>query len=176
MFGSWDAVKEFTRTMDIELRDPLPTQTTPRATPEPATHVPTPNPVPAPASRGGGRCRCRCRCRAIPGSLYIDGPKPPPGTLEPPGPRTIIQGFYVVSVGQKVGIVFNWNIANSLITGIRGSSAVSYPTWKEALNVYTTLYDQHLLQAHILIGGPFDPEASQLTLNEDLNQYTEGLI
>ncbi|KAG0708392.1 hypothetical protein DFH29DRAFT_870929 [Suillus ampliporus] len=70
---------------------------------------------------------------------------------------TQVQGYYVVTVGQEVGIFFRWLDAKARVDGISGASHTRYDHWADALELYTSHYNTGLLRAVPTVGGPFWP-------------------
>ncbi|KAG6913130.1 hypothetical protein DXG01_009442 [Tephrocybe rancida] len=128
--------------------------------------------------------------RRGPSRSYYIGPIPPPDTLAEPDSCIGVRGYYLVSVGQKVGIFFNWyvtlpsapirllnnarNTANSLVVGVYGGAQQEYPSWVKALEAYRHLYRTGLLRALIIVDGPFS-KTVELDPEEDLAEYAAGL-
>ncbi|KAG2336257.1 hypothetical protein BDR05DRAFT_1006026 [Suillus weaverae] len=101
---------------------------------------------------------------------------------------TQVQGYYVVTVGQKVSIFFQWLDAKVHIDGISGASHTRYDHWADALELYTSHYNMGLLHAVPTVGGPFWPvgtthptplpsptTTASSTNSEDLWSYLEDL-
>ncbi|KAG6836423.1 hypothetical protein H0H93_008164 [Arthromyces matolae] len=51
-----------------------------------------------------------------------------------------IQGYYLVWVGQSVGIFPNWHIVSRLVTGVPGMGHQRHNTWDLAFDAYTCCY------------------------------------
>ncbi|KAG2337266.1 hypothetical protein BDR05DRAFT_952775 [Suillus weaverae] len=83
-------------------------------------------------------------CTPHPDELYL-----PVGTQ--------VQGYYVVTVGQEVGIFFQWLDAKVCVDGISGASHTRYDHWADALELYTSHYNMGLLRAVTTVGGLFWP-------------------
>ncbi|KAI6045472.1 hypothetical protein EDC04DRAFT_2921956 [Pisolithus marmoratus] len=59
----------------------------------------------------------------------------PPNPLEikPPTSDEVAEGFYVITVGQEVGIFFSWLDASEHVTNVPGAQHKCYHTFKDAL-------------------------------------------
>ncbi|KAG1738867.1 uncharacterized protein EDB91DRAFT_1249035 [Suillus paluster] len=109
-------------------------------------------------------------CTPHPDELYL-----PAGTQ--------VQGYYVVTVGQEVGIFFAVRI-----DGISGASHTRYDHWADMLELYMSHYNTGLLHAVPTVGGSFWPvgiihptpppsptTTTSSTNSEDLWSYLEDL-
>ncbi|KAG1770794.1 hypothetical protein EV702DRAFT_1202265 [Suillus placidus] len=101
---------------------------------------------------------------------------------------TQVQGYYVVTIGQEVGIFFQWLDAKVCVDEISGASHTRYDHWADALELYTSHYNMGLLHAVPTVGGPFWPvgtthptplpsptTTASSTNSEDLWSYLEDL-
>ncbi|KAG1885330.1 uncharacterized protein F5891DRAFT_1201894 [Suillus fuscotomentosus] len=68
----------------------------------------------------------------VPYDSYI----PHPDELHPPS-GVKIHGYYVVTIGQEVGIFFNWLDAKARVDGIKGAAHMHCEHWPDALALYT---------------------------------------
>ncbi|KAI5987213.1 hypothetical protein EDD15DRAFT_2141674, partial [Pisolithus albus] len=83
-----------------------------------------------------------------------------PHPLDVPRPTSMPEGYYLVIVGQEVGIFYTWKDAALRVLEI--SSAVYYKcrTFQQALADYMAAYEKGELHAIPNPGGPFWPTAS----------------
>ncbi|KAG1777850.1 hypothetical protein EV702DRAFT_968702, partial [Suillus placidus] len=74
-----------------------------------------------------------------------------PAPIEIQAPRAGMdpEGFWVVTVGQEVGIFY-----------VCGNIQKSYPSFQKALEAYTTMYNEGRVRAVPIPGGPFWPSPS----------------
>ncbi|KAG0698992.1 hypothetical protein DFH29DRAFT_763212, partial [Suillus ampliporus] len=80
---------------------------------------------------------------------------PIPDELHPPSAGTSAQGYYVVTVGQEVGIFFHWLDCQAWVSGITNAAHTCYDHWAEALAMYTRHHRAGLVHAIPTVGGPF---------------------
>ncbi|KAG2038019.1 hypothetical protein BDR03DRAFT_1010179 [Suillus americanus] len=107
---------------------------------------------------------------AVPYNSYI----PHPDELCPPS-GVKVQGYYVVTVGQEVGIFFNWLDVKAHVDGIRGAAHIRCEHWPDALALYTKHYYQGLICAVPTVGGPFSsPSPSQMPSSPMLTTSSSG--
>ncbi|KAG0695696.1 hypothetical protein DFH29DRAFT_813911 [Suillus ampliporus] len=86
---------------------------------------------------------------------------PRPDELHPPPVGASAQGYYVVTVGQEVGIFFHWLDCHARVTGITNAAHTRYDHWAEALAVYTRHHRAGLVRAIPTVGGPFWPSVDE---------------
>lgn len=60
--------------------------------------------------------------------------------------------------------------------GVPSNRQFKYSTWQEAANVYRQWYDNDLLQAIPIPGGPFDKEASKAASAPDANTSYRAVV
>ncbi|KAI6148046.1 hypothetical protein BKA82DRAFT_76104, partial [Pisolithus tinctorius] len=77
---------------------------------------------------------------------------PHPLTFLPPDTTDGIDGYYVITVGQEVGIFFQWS---AHVTGVPDNSHKRFKTFAAALQAYTTNYNEGLVYATPVPNGPF---------------------
>ncbi|KAG6809652.1 hypothetical protein H0H92_015319 [Tricholoma furcatifolium] len=108
-------------------------------------------------------------------AAYFSGPRPHPSTLNPPPSGTAVEAYYLVSIGQRVGIFFDWDTVLSLTDGVPGSSVQPYGTWDAAFSRYRVYHVNNFLDCRILVGGAYDTEDVVLFSVEELAEYAEGM-
>ncbi|KAI6094921.1 hypothetical protein EDD17DRAFT_1499922, partial [Pisolithus thermaeus] len=72
-----------------------------------------------------------------------------------------VQGYYVITVGQEVGIFYTWPDVTAHTNGISGNTHKQCKSFSEAIKVYTRMYNKGCVCAVPVPGGPFWPEAEQ---------------
>ncbi|KIO08089.1 hypothetical protein M404DRAFT_71965, partial [Pisolithus tinctorius Marx 270] len=77
---------------------------------------------------------------------------PHPSTFLPPDTTDGIDGYYVITVGQEVGIFFQWS---ARVTGVPDNSHKRFKTFATALQAYTTNYNEGLVYATPVPNSPF---------------------
>ncbi|KAH7923678.1 hypothetical protein BV22DRAFT_1130496 [Leucogyrophana mollusca] len=80
---------------------------------------------------------------------------PHPDTIELPADGVRPTGFWVITVGQEVGIFYHWDDVAKRTNYISGAIQKKYPSFQEALQHYRTSYDLQLLSAVPVPNGPF---------------------
>ncbi|KAG1902577.1 uncharacterized protein F5891DRAFT_1186223 [Suillus fuscotomentosus] len=106
----------------------------------------------------------------VPYDSYI----PHPDELHPPS-GVKIHGYYVVTVGQEVGIFFNWLDAKARVDGIKGATHMCCEHWPDALALYTKHYCQGAVRAVPTVGGPFcSSSPSQMPSSPTLTTSSSG--
>ncbi|KAI5999605.1 hypothetical protein EDD15DRAFT_2124058, partial [Pisolithus albus] len=80
---------------------------------------------------------------------------PDPSDLAEPTSKP--EGFYLVIVGQEVGIFYSWKDTALRVLGISGAIYYKCKTFQQALADYTAAYDKGELRAIPSPGGPFWP-------------------
>ncbi|KAI6101295.1 hypothetical protein F5141DRAFT_1066036 [Pisolithus sp. B1] len=88
-------------------------------------------------------------------------PIPHPSRILPPMSNTSVQGYYVITVGQEVGIFYNWLDVAAWTNNISRNTHKQCRSFFKALKVYTWMYNKGCVQAVPVPGGPFWPEAKQ---------------
>ncbi|KAG2132068.1 hypothetical protein DEU56DRAFT_757414 [Suillus clintonianus] len=84
-------------------------------------------------------------------------PVPHPSELHAPLPSEHPDAYWVVTVGQEVGIFFHWLDVGERTQGISGAIQVRQETWADALRLYTRKYDEGAVEARPHVGGRFWP-------------------
>lgn len=104
-------------------------------------------------------------------------PVPHPSELHAPLPGENPDAYWVVTVGQEVGIFFHWCVASHFISiyfanyvsnyfrldvgertqGISGAIQVRQETWVDALRLYTRKYNEGAVEARPHVGSRFWP-------------------
>ncbi|KAG1805957.1 uncharacterized protein BJ212DRAFT_1283106, partial [Suillus subaureus] len=105
----------------------------------------------------------------LPSMLAIQVPKP--SDIIPPCADLEPEGFWVVTVGQEVGIFYHWADVAERTHFVSSNIQKRYPLFQKALEVYTTQYNEGRLQAIPTPGGPFwvSPSPPSLSLSSDLD-------
>jgi hypothetical protein len=105
---------------------------------------------------------------------------PKPSEIQPPRAGLEPEGFWVITVGQEVGIFYHWykawvrswafvsnNVDNDFRADvaeqtnfISGNIQKSYPSFQKALEAYTIKYSEGRVRAVPTPGGPFWPSLS----------------
>ncbi|KAI6111365.1 hypothetical protein F5141DRAFT_1003882, partial [Pisolithus sp. B1] len=75
--------------------------------------------------------------------------------------NTSVQGYYVITVGQEVGIFYNQLDVSAWTNNISGNTHKQCRSFFEALKVYMQMYNKGCVQAVPVPRGPFWPEAEQ---------------
>ncbi|KAJ8589115.1 hypothetical protein M405DRAFT_714000, partial [Rhizopogon salebrosus TDB-379] len=57
------------------------------------------------------------------------------------------EGFWVITVGQEVGIFYHWADVAERTNFISGNVQKSYPSFQKALEVYTVKYNEGRVHA-----------------------------
>ncbi|KIK13840.1 hypothetical protein PISMIDRAFT_40645, partial [Pisolithus microcarpus 441] len=82
-----------------------------------------------------------------------------PHPSDVPRPTSTPKGFYLIIVGQEVGIFYTWKDAALQVLEISGAVYYKCKTFQQALADYTATYDKGELHAIPTPGGPFWPTA-----------------
>jgi len=98
---------------------------------------------------------------------------PHPDEIQAPEVGFIAEGFYVISVGQEVGIFYHWCVhvlpdpadclfkcrdeVSDRTNGISGAIHKKYNSFQEAIMVYTRNFNRGRIRAVPVPGGPFWP-------------------
>ncbi|KAI6120248.1 hypothetical protein EDD16DRAFT_1479089 [Pisolithus croceorrhizus] len=72
-----------------------------------------------------------------------------------------VQGYYMITVGQEVGIFYTWLDVAVCTNGISSNTHKQCKSFSEAIKVYMHMYNKGCVQAIPVPGGPFWPEAEQ---------------
>ncbi|KAI6020397.1 hypothetical protein BKA83DRAFT_4127107 [Pisolithus microcarpus] len=86
-------------------------------------------------------------------------PIPHPSRILPLKSNTVVQGYYVITVGQEVGVFYNWPDVAARTNNISRNTHKQCKSFSEALKVYTRMYNKGCVRAVPVPGGPFWPEA-----------------
>ncbi|KIJ58806.1 hypothetical protein HYDPIDRAFT_33819 [Hydnomerulius pinastri MD-312] len=159
-----------------------------RAANEAATRTPTQHRVssmtqrsPAPSTPGSfprqaSTLQTPSRSPPSTGSLGYPAGIPHPRAITIPTSRRI-KKFYVITVGQEVGIFFNWNDVGQRVNYISGALHQSYNTFQEALDHYTDAYERGELRIKVLpnsrFGAGHAAATSQVDNFEDVEYWQE---
>ena len=108
---------------------------------------------------------------------YI-APVPHPSCILPPKRGTNVQSYYVITVGQEVGIFYTWYVFFTVrcdlvftlhrpevatrTNDISGNTHKRYSSFSQALNAYEKMYNKGCVRAVPVPGGPFWPFDEQL--------------
>ncbi|KAG2151479.1 hypothetical protein DEU56DRAFT_908326 [Suillus clintonianus] len=84
-------------------------------------------------------------------------PVPHPSELHAPHPGEHPDTYWVITVGQEVGIFFHWLDVGERTQGISGAIQVRQETWVDALRLYTRKYNEGAVEARPRVGGRFWP-------------------
>ncbi|KAI6027988.1 hypothetical protein BKA83DRAFT_4123827 [Pisolithus microcarpus] len=95
---------------------------------------------------------------AKPASAHIP-PIPHPSHILLPKSNTTVQGYYVIMVGQEVGIFYNWPDVTACTNNVSRNTHKQCKSFSEVLKVYMQMYNKGCVQAVPIPGGPFWPEA-----------------
>ncbi|KAG2751853.1 hypothetical protein P692DRAFT_201686979, partial [Suillus brevipes Sb2] len=80
---------------------------------------------------------------------------PKPEEIRPPQAGLRPDGFWVITVGQEVGIFYHWADVAERTNFISGNVQKRYPSFQEALKVYTVKFNEGSIRAVPIPGGPF---------------------
>ncbi|KAG1785399.1 uncharacterized protein HD556DRAFT_1249911, partial [Suillus plorans] len=85
--------------------------------------------------------------------------------------------FYVITVGQQVGLFFHWNDVAQRVNRVSGNIHYKCDMFQEALVQYTRAYKNGELCAIPMPGSPFWPTKSQTMSSdeEDIWSHIEDL-
>ncbi|KIK35307.1 hypothetical protein CY34DRAFT_96342 [Suillus luteus UH-Slu-Lm8-n1] len=84
-------------------------------------------------------------------------PIPHPNELLVPHPDEDPDAYWIIMVGQEVGIFFHWVDVAECTLGISGAVQVRKETWADALCIYTRKYNEGAVEARPRVGGHFWP-------------------
>ncbi|EIW78050.1 hypothetical protein CONPUDRAFT_157215 [Coniophora puteana RWD-64-598 SS2] len=127
-------------------RSPLPAGVPPPQRSPPLAHAPLPSP-PSPAALSPSQSVPTIPRPAI----------PHPSSFKKPAYH--VKKFYVVSRGQEVGIFYDWNEVGPRVHHVGSAVQRGYPTFEEALAVYTRDYKDGCLDPVPFENGPYWPQA-----------------
>ncbi|KAI6018450.1 hypothetical protein BKA83DRAFT_4057836 [Pisolithus microcarpus] len=82
-----------------------------------------------------------------------------PHPSDVPRPTSMPEGFYLIIVGQEVGIFYTWKDAALRVLEISGAVYYKCKTFQQALADYMAAYNKGELHAIPTPGGPFWPTA-----------------
>ncbi|KAF9232689.1 hypothetical protein BU15DRAFT_80958 [Melanogaster broomeanus] len=102
----------------------------------------------------------RPAARSHPPAIYLSSyvpPVPHPSVILPPSRHTAVQGYWVVTVGQEVGIFYSWSDVAERTDFISGNRQHKVSSSEDALAVYTRKYNEGSVRAVPTPGGPFWP-------------------
>ncbi|EGO03092.1 hypothetical protein SERLA73DRAFT_70553 [Serpula lacrymans var. lacrymans S7.3] len=80
---------------------------------------------------------------------------PRPDHIQPPAKGVTPEGYYVVWVGQEVGIFYTWDNAAERVLGVSSNRYKKYNNFDEALRKYRSKYELGAVQAVPIPGGWF---------------------
>jgi len=93
---------------------------------------------------------------------------PHPSTIQAPDPGSMPEGYYIVTVGQEVGLFYHWDDVAAHINGVCGNIHKKYRNFVQTLQVYTRNYEQGKVYAVLVPNGPFWPSANLSSPSESL--------
>ena len=104
-------------------------------------------------------------------------PIPHPSCILPPKRGSTVQGYYVITVGQEVGIFYTWHVSLAVryhfiyslyrpevaarTNNISGNAHKRYTSFSQALYAYEKMYNKGCVRAVPVPGGPFWPFGEQ---------------
>ncbi|KAH7904825.1 hypothetical protein BJ138DRAFT_1018578, partial [Hygrophoropsis aurantiaca] len=80
---------------------------------------------------------------------------PAPSEIKPPAPGLTPAGYWVITVGQEVGIFFQWSDVADRTHNISGNIQSKHRNFTDALAVYTHNFNRRRLKAVPIYGGPY---------------------
>ncbi|KAG2752143.1 hypothetical protein P692DRAFT_201688657, partial [Suillus brevipes Sb2] len=80
---------------------------------------------------------------------------PMPSEIHPPRAGETPEGFWVIIVGQEVGVFYLWSDVAERTHFVSGNIQKRYLSFQEALSAYTVKYDEGRVRAVPLPGGTF---------------------
>ncbi|KIK40551.1 hypothetical protein CY34DRAFT_87179 [Suillus luteus UH-Slu-Lm8-n1] len=93
-------------------------------------------------------------------------PIPHPSELLAPHPDEKPDAYWIITIGQEVGIFYHWVDVAKRTLGISGAIQVRKDTWADALGLYTRKYNEGAVQARPTVGGRFwPPHVSQAAVS-----------
>ncbi|KAH7908462.1 hypothetical protein BJ138DRAFT_352382 [Hygrophoropsis aurantiaca] len=90
----------------------------------------------------------------VPDPTYIPS-IPHPNNIEPPAPGLLPEAYYVITVGQEVGVFFLWADVAERTHNISGSVQSKFRHFEKAKAAYTKAYNSGTVHAVPVYGGPF---------------------
>ncbi|KAG2108080.1 hypothetical protein DEU56DRAFT_917162 [Suillus clintonianus] len=90
---------------------------------------------------------------------------PIPSAIRPPRADQTPEGFWVITVGQEVGVFYRWADVAERTNFISGNIQKRYTSFQRALAAYTASYDEGRVRAVPLAGGPFWPSPPESSPN-----------
>ncbi|KAG1752814.1 hypothetical protein EDB19DRAFT_1627488 [Suillus lakei] len=103
---------------------------------------------------------------------------PAPIEIQAPCAGIDPEGFWVITVGQEVGIFYVWADVAVRTNYISTNIQKSYPSFQKALEAYTTMYNEGRVRAVPIPGGPFwpsPPSPTSSSTSDDLWSQVEDL-
>ncbi|KAG1789325.1 hypothetical protein EV424DRAFT_1355794 [Suillus variegatus] len=88
---------------------------------------------------------------------------PTPDEIRPPQAGLKPEGFWVIIVGQEVGVFYCWADVAERTNFVSGSIQKRYPSFQQALHAYTVKYNERSVHAVPIPGGPFWPMNSPVS-------------
>ncbi|KAG1893160.1 uncharacterized protein F5891DRAFT_912917, partial [Suillus fuscotomentosus] len=82
---------------------------------------------------------------------------PDPSEILPPHGGLTPEGFWVITVGQEVGIFYHWVDVAERTNFVSGNVQKRYPSFQKAHEVYTVKHNEGRVRAVPFPGGPFWP-------------------
>ncbi|KAG1871384.1 hypothetical protein F4604DRAFT_1926118 [Suillus subluteus] len=95
---------------------------------------------------------------------------PKPSEILPPCVGLTPDGFWVITVGQEVGIFYHWADVAERTNFVSGNVQKRYPSFQQAHEVYTVKYNEGRVRAVPTPGGPFwhsNPSPASPALSSD---------
>ncbi|KAG1752354.1 uncharacterized protein EDB91DRAFT_1044813 [Suillus paluster] len=86
---------------------------------------------------------------------------PMPCDIHPPRANQTPEGFWVITVGQEVGVFYRWADVAERTNFVSGNVQKRYTSFQQALAAYTAGCDEGRVRAVPLAGGPFWPSTSE---------------
>ncbi|KAH7904632.1 hypothetical protein BJ138DRAFT_1119232 [Hygrophoropsis aurantiaca] len=80
---------------------------------------------------------------------------PHPSQIQPPADGTQPSGFWLITVGQEVGIFYDWAEVQLRTSKISGATQYRCSSFQDAMIRYTSHYNRGLLRANPVPNGPF---------------------
>ncbi|KAG1855300.1 hypothetical protein F4604DRAFT_1932362 [Suillus subluteus] len=108
---------------------------------------------------------CPSHATAVNVVTYIP-PIPHPSELLVPHPDEEPDAFWIIIIGQEVGIFYHWVDVAECTLGISGAVQVRKETWADALRLYTRKHNEGTVEARPTVGGHFwPPHVSQAAVS-----------
>ncbi|KAH7905208.1 hypothetical protein BJ138DRAFT_1118670 [Hygrophoropsis aurantiaca] len=82
---------------------------------------------------------------------------PRPSEIQPPADGLEPTGFWLITVGQEVGIFYDWAEVQLRTSKVSGATQYKCSSFQDAMTRYTSYYDRGLLRAVPVPNGPFWP-------------------